>query len=283
MKWKLAAGAVAVALALAAGSVQAGPLEDRVAAGEPIRLGFANAPPWAHPGEDGSPLGFVNVITVDVLARMGHTNVEPVVTDWSGLIPSLVAGRVDIITGGMYILSARCENIDFSEPIGQFGNAFIVPAGNPKGLQTYQDIKNAGAMMVGVTGYVNIAEARSEGIPDDKIMQVPGITEALAAVRAGRADAGAMTSAEADKIAREADDIDATDTNALPQWTFNWVGIGFHQDDDGFREGFNAAMDGYIGSDEMLANVAPYDYTRSNVPGDDATKWICVNRPVTDS
>ena len=249
----------------------------------PFGFGFANAPPWAHPGEDGSPLGFVNVITTDVLARMGHTNVEPVVTDWSGLIPSLVAGRVDIITGGMYILRARCENIDFSEPIGQFGNAFIVPAGNPMGIQTYQDIKNAGATMVGVTGYVNIEEARSEGIPDDKIMQVPGITEALAAVRAGRADAGAMTSAEADKIAREADDIDATDTNALPQWTFNWVGIGFHQDDDGFREGFNAAMEGYIGSDEMLANVAPYDYTPSNVPGDVATEWICVNRPVTDS
>ncbi len=280
MKWKLVAStvAVALALALAAGSAQAGPLEDRVEAGETIRLGFANAPPWAHPGEDGSPLGFVNVITTDVLGRMGHTNVEPVVTDWSGLIPSLAAGRVDIITGGMYILSARCENIDFSEPIGQFGNAFIVPAGNPQGLQTYEDIKNAGAMMVGVTGYVNIEEARRVGIADDKIMQVPGITEALAAVRAGRADIGAMTAVEADKIAREADDIDATDTNALPQWTFNWVGIGFHQDDDGFREAFNAAMEGYIGSEQMLADVAEYDYIPGNVPGDVATEWICANR-----
>lgn len=278
MKWKLIASAVAVSLALAAGSVQAGPLEDRVEAGEPIRLGFANAPPWAHPGEDGSPLGFVNVITVDVLGRMGHTDVEPVVTDWSGLIPSLVAGRVDIITGGMYILSARCENIDFSEPIGQFGNAFIVPAGNPEGLQTYEDIKNAGAMMVGVTGYVNIEEARRVGIAEDKIMQVPGITEALAAVRAGRADVGAMTAVEAEKIAREADDIDSTDTNALPQWTFNWVGIGFHQDDDGFREGFNAAMEGYIGSEQMLTDVAEYDYIPGNVPGDAQTEWICANR-----
>ena len=69
--------------------MHAGPLEDSVAAGEPIHLGFANAPPWAHPGENGSPLGFVNVITVAVLEKMDHTNVEPVVTDWSGLIPSL--------------------------------------------------------------------------------------------------------------------------------------------------------------------------------------------------
>ena len=278
MKWKCIASAIALALVVGAGSVQAGPLADRVGAGETIRLGFANAPPWAHPGEDGSPLGFVNVITVDVLERMGHTNVEPVVTDWSGLIPSLVAGRVDIITGGMYILSARCENIDFSEPIGQFGNAFIVPAGNPKGIQTYEDIKSAGAIMAGVSGYVNIEEARRVGIPEDKIIQVPGTTEVLAAVKSGRADAGAMTAVEAHLIAREADGIDSTDTNALPEWTFNWVGIGFHQDDDAFREGFNAAMVGYIGSEQMLADVAQYDYIPGNVPGDIATEWICANR-----
>ena len=278
MTWKLIASAAAVALALTAGTAQAGPLEDRVEAGDPIRLGFANAPPWAHPGEEGEPLGFVNVITVDVLERMGHTNVEPVVTDWSGLIPSLVAGRVDIITGGMYILSARCENIDFSEPIGQFGNAFIVPGGNPKGLQTYEDIKNAGAIMAGVSGYVNIEEARRVGIAEDKIIQVPGTTEVLAAVKSGRADAGAMTAVEAHLIAKGADDIDSTDTNALPEWTFNWVGIGFHQEDDAFREGFNAAMVGYIGSEQMLADVAQYDYIPGNVPGDAATEWICANR-----
>ena len=101
MTWKSLASAIAAALVLSGGPVQAGPLEDRVAAGKPIRLGFANAAPWAHPGKNGEPLGFVNVITIQVLKKMGHTNIEPVVTDWAGLIPSLVAGRVDIITGGM--------------------------------------------------------------------------------------------------------------------------------------------------------------------------------------
>ena len=67
MNSKLVGSAIAVALAMVIGTAQAGPLEDRVEAGETIRLGFANAPPWAHPAEDGSPIGFVNVITVDVL------------------------------------------------------------------------------------------------------------------------------------------------------------------------------------------------------------------------
>ena len=278
MKWISVGGAIAIVLTLLCGAVKAGPLADRIAAGKPIRLGFANAAPWAHPGDNGEPLGFVNVITVAVLDKLGHTQVEPVLTDWSGLIPSLAAGRVDIITGGMYILKARCENIDFSEPIGQFGNAFIVPNGNPRNLQTYEDIKNAGAVMVAPTGYVMVEEARKVGVLEANIMKVPGTTEVLAAVRSGRADIGAMTAVEANKIAAEAEEVDATDTNALPAWTFNWVGIGFHPDDDEFRAAFNAAMQGYIGSGEMLAAVAPYDYVPENVPGDASTEWICVNR-----
>ena len=278
MNWRQVGSTIAIALALFAGAAHAGPLEDRVAAGKTIRLGFANAAPWAHPGKNGEPLGFVNVITVSVLKKMGHMKVEPVLTDWSGLIPSLVAGRVDIITGGMYILKARCQNIDFSEPIGQFGNAFIVPKGNPKKLQTYEDIKKAGATMVAPTGYVMVKEARKVGIAEDKIMKVPGTTEVLAAVRSGRADIGAMTAVEANKIAADTGDVDATDTNALPKWTFNWVGIGFHRDDDNFRSAFNVAMKGYIGSKTMLDAVAQYDYVPANVPGDAATDWICANR-----
>ena len=85
-------------------------------------------------------------------------------------------------------------------------------------------------------------------------------------------------SGEANKIAMDTGDVEATDTNALPQWTFNWVGIGFHPDDDKFREEFNAGMEGYIGSEQMLADVAQYDYIPGNVPGDVATDWICANR-----
>ena len=44
----------------------------------------------------------------------------------------------------MYILGSRCENVDFSEPIGVFGDAFIVAGGNPKGIQTYEDIRDKG-------------------------------------------------------------------------------------------------------------------------------------------
>ena len=112
-------------------------LSDRINSGDPIRLGFATAIPWAYPGDDGEPLGFVNALTLVVLEEMGITNYETSVNEWAGLIPGLQANRYDIITGGMYILKSRCENINFSDPIGIFGDAMLVPTGNPKGSHNY--------------------------------------------------------------------------------------------------------------------------------------------------
>ena len=70
----------------------------------------------------------------------------------------------------MYILKSRCQNINFSDPIGLFGDAFLVPAGNPKGIHTYQDVIRTGAKLVTGAGF-NTVEGREEGRrarrPDD--------------------------------------------------------------------------------------------------------------------
>lgn len=260
-------------------SANAGPLMDRIEAGEPIRLGFANEVPWAYPGDDNKPMGFVNAYALGVLGKMGYDNIEPVVTEWGGLIPGLKADRFDIITGGMYILASRCENVAFSEPIGRFGDAFIVAEGNPEGIENYQDIKDKGAVFVTGAGFNTVEAAKKEGVPEDKIMQVPGNTEILAAVRAGRAAAGGLTYFTALNLEAQAEsEIDVTDPSALPDWTFNWVGIAFRPDDQDFLDKFNEAQKAYIGSDEMLAAVEEYGYTDAQLPGDTATEWVCSNR-----
>jgi len=277
LKGIVAAGVAA--FTLGATFADAGPLADRIAAGKTIRIGFANEVPWAYPGENKTPLGFVNTFAVGVLKKMGYTNIEPVVTEWGGLIPGLKANRFDIITGGMYILKSRCENIAFSEPMGQFGDAFIVAKGNPKGLSNYQDIKKKGATFVTGAGFNTVEAAKKEGIPEGKIMQVPGPTEILAAVKAGRADAGGVTYFTALNLAKESKGgVEVTDPSALPEWTLNWVGIGFRDADKDFLAKFNEAQKSYLGSAEMLQAVAKYGYTKSQLPGDKATAWVCKNR-----
>lgn len=272
-------GAAAVAALCVAGTASAQDLLERAQAGETVRIGFANEVPWAYPGDGNAPLGFVNAIALGVLGEMGIENIEPVVTDWGGLIPGLNANRFDVITGGMYILGSRCENVDFSDPIGIFGDAFIVASGNPKGIQTYQDIKEQGSVLVTGAGFNIVEVARTEGIADSNVMQVPGPTEILAAVRAGRADAGGVTFFTAQNLAEQSGgDVEVTDPTLLPDYTLNWVGIAFRQDDDAFREAFDAALAEYIGSEAMMGAVAEYGYTETQLPGDSTTEFACANR-----
>lgn len=264
---------------LGVGIADAGPLMDRIESGKTIRLGFANEIPWAYPGEGNKPLGFANVITIGILKEMGYTNLEPVVTDWGGLIPGLKANRFDIITGGMYILKSRCENVSFSEPIGIFGDAFIVPKGNPKGVQNYQDIVEKGVVFVTGAGFNTVEAAKAEGVPESKIMQVPGMSEILAAVKSGRAYAGGVTYFSGLELVKEAGGaIEVTNPSALPEKYLNWVGIGFRKEDPAFLKKFNAALKSYLGSDRMLEDVAQYGYTKDQLPGDMKTEWVCKNR-----
>jgi len=253
-------------------------LLSRARAGETIRIGFANEVPWAYPGPGGQPLGFVNAYTLAVLKKMGFTKVEPVVTEWGGLIPGLKAHRFDIVTGGMYILRERCRNVAFSDPMGVVSDAFIVPKGNPKHIETYKDIASRNLIFVTGAGYNQLKAAHRQDIPDANIMQVPGPTEILAAVRAGRADAGGIPYFTARNLAKKSGDVEVTDPTRLPEWTKNWVGIAFRKQDSAFRDAFNKAQAAYLGSDEMLALVKKYGYTRSQLPGKVTTDYACKHR-----
>jgi polar amino acid transport system substrate-binding protein len=154
-----------------------------------------------------------------------------------------------------------------------------VAPGNPKGIGDYASLTKDGAIMVTGAGYSNIEAAKAAGVPEANIMQVPGPTEILAAVKAGRADAGAGTYFTMKQLADSSGGaVEATDPNAMPEASFNWAGIGFRKADNDFLDKFNAAMKEYIGSDEMLAAVAEYGYGEGSLPGDRTTEWVCANR-----
>lgn len=271
---------IAAGIAFASSSilVTAGPLQDRIDAGETIRVGFANIPLWGYPDENGNADGFTNDIAIETLAKMGLTNIEAVVTDWGGLIPGLKAERFDLITGGMYILGSRCENVSFSEPVAKAGDGVLVRAGNPKNINNYSDILNGGHIMVTGAGYNTVEAAKKVGIDDEHLMQVPGPTEMVAALKAGRADAAILTYFEASHLAHDHDEIELGDDTKMPIWSKNFAGIGFRHEDQDFLVGFNAALKDYIGTDEMMAKVAEHEYTTDHLPGDTTTAWACENR-----
>ena len=269
---------VLLVLLFSISTVSAKTLTERLADGHKLRLGFGTAVPWAYAGDGGEALGFVNMIALTVLEEMGITEHETKVFEWSGLIPGLNADRADMITGGMYILKSRCANMDFSDPIGVFGDAMLVPKGNPKNINNYADVIKTGAKLVTGTGFNTVEAAKKYGVPDSQMLLVEGEVGILAAMKAGRADVAVQTFFGAKEHEKKTNGkFEVTDPKLMPKETLNVVGIGFRKTDDKFREAFNAALAKVMANpSKMLKRAGEYGYDKAQLPPPDmSTEWAC--------
>ncbi|MER9481953.1 MULTISPECIES: ectoine/hydroxyectoine ABC transporter substrate-binding protein EhuB [unclassified Mesorhizobium] len=258
-----------------AGSAYAQSLLEKIKNGETIRIGFSNEVPWAYPGANNEPLGFVNAMTLDILKKLGTTKVEPIVTEWGSLIPGLQAGRFDIITGGMYILPERCRNVLFTEAIGKFPDALIVPKGNPDDLHTYVDVRDKGLTMVTGAGYESVPAAKKIGIADDKVMQVAGPVEIVQAVKAGRAAAGSGDYFTMKEFVDKDPSVELVAGPLVPGSRILSSGLAFPLTEQATVDAFNAVLKDYIGSDEMMESVGKYGYSKINLPDGTKTAEYC--------
>ena len=269
---------VLLVLLFSISSVSAKTLTERLADGHKLRLGFGTAVPWAYAGDNGEALGFVNMIALTVLEEMGITEHETKVFEWSGLIPGINANRSDMVTGGMYILKSRCENMNFSDPIGVFGDAMLVPKGNPKNINNYQDVIDTGAKLVTGTGFNTVEAAKKYGVPDSQMLLVEGEVGILAAMKAGRADAAVQTFFGAkEHEAKTGGAFEVTDPKLMPKETLNVVGIGFRKTDVKFRDEFNKALAKVMANPaKMLERAGKYGYDKAQLPPPSmSTEWAC--------
>ncbi len=259
-------------------SVSAATLTERLKSGHKLRLGFGTAVPWAYAGDNGEALGFVNMIALTVLEEMGITEHETKVFEWSGLIPGINADRSDMVTGGMYILKSRCASMNFSDPIGVFGDAMLVPKGNPKGINNYEDVIRTGAKLVTGTGFNTVEAAKKYGVPDSQMLLVEGEVGILAAMKAGRADAAVQTFFGAkEHEEKTGGKFEVTDPKLMPKETLNVVGIGFRKTDVEFRDNFNKALAKVMANPaKMLERAGKYGYDKAQLPPPSmSTEWAC--------
>jgi ABC-type amino acid transport/signal transduction systems, periplasmic component/domain len=178
----------------------------------------------------------------------------------------------------MYILKSRCANIDFSDPIGVFGDAMLVPKGNPKGINNYADVIRTGAKLVTGTGFNTVEAAKKAGVPDSQMLLVEGEVGILAAMKAGRADAAVQTFFGAKEHEEKTGGaFEVTDPKLMPKETVNVVGIGFRKSDSKFRDAFNVALAKVLANpDKMLERAGKYGYDKAQLPPPDmTTEWAC--------
>ena len=171
-------------------------------------IGIAGYAPYGYQQPDGSYSGEQVEIVKHVLGQMGINKIEFVAMDFGALIPSLVAGRIDMGAAGIYVRPKRCEQILFAEPTWGQGAAYVVKKGNPKKLHNFKDIANTdGAKLAVLAGGTEETLAKKDGVPDEKLLKVGDKAAGISAVIAGRADGFALSAFAINDIVRTAGEL----------------------------------------------------------------------------
>jgi polar amino acid transport system substrate-binding protein len=123
-----------------------------------------------------------------IMMKLGIPKREMVQTDFSGLIPGLLASRFDIVVDAMAITDKRKLQIAFTDPWYIYGDAFIVAKGNPLKIKSLDDLTKGyrGASYAG-TIYMDWLNALAP--KGAKISSYPAVPEMLLDFRNGRLDA----------------------------------------------------------------------------------------------
>jgi polar amino acid transport system substrate-binding protein len=124
-----------------------------------LMVGMSTFVPWAMRDVNGKLIGF----EVDVATKLANdlgVKLELVPTAWDGIIPSLLAGKFDVIIGGMTITPKRNLTVNFSAPYAYAGTGLAVEASMKDGFKT-ADLNSPKITMTcrrGSTACANLAE-----------------------------------------------------------------------------------------------------------------------------
>lgn len=97
-------------------------------AAEPLQVGISSEPypPFTYKSASGEWAGFEVELAQAICAEMERECVTAP-TAWSGIIPALNSGKIDMIIGSMSITERRDKLVDFSKPYYNTGFAFVAP------------------------------------------------------------------------------------------------------------------------------------------------------------
>jgi polar amino acid transport system substrate-binding protein len=124
-------------------------------AAEPLRVGMElSYPPFENIGPDGQPQG-VSVEMARALADELDRPLEIENIPFTGLIPALKSGKIDLIISSMTATPERAKAVTFSEPYLTTGLGALVPASSKTtGLSDIDQPGNTVVVRQGTTGEV---------------------------------------------------------------------------------------------------------------------------------
>ena len=158
----------------------------------------ANYPPFAFVDKSGKPSGF-DVDSMNWIAKKMGFEIEHQPMDWDGIIPSLLAKKIDMVCSGMSISPERKERVNFSNPYWEIRKYLLVK----KDSSLTKDELLTGKKTLGVQAGTNEAELLKQQADKEgwnyslKFYESPPL--AIEDLINGRIDAAAIDSAPADE------------------------------------------------------------------------------------
>ncbi|HIY64980.1 MAG TPA: ABC transporter substrate-binding protein [Candidatus Agrococcus pullicola] len=154
--------------------------------------------------EGGTLTGF----DVDAIEAIGeHLGLDVSFSEmaFDGLLPALTSGRCDVLRSGLYVNEERASQTD-AIPYLQTGPALIIPAGNPLGLESTEDLSGISIAVQAASANEQILrdisdELEAEGLPGIELSVYPELPETIAALTNGRVDATMETDVAAGQAA----------------------------------------------------------------------------------
>ena len=121
----------------------------------------ANYPPFAYVDEKGNPAGF-DVDSMNWIAKKMGFTVKHQPMDWDGIIPALLAKKIDMVCSGMSVSPERKARVTFSEPYWQIRKVYLTKKDS---ALTPSDIEN-GKKNLGVQRGTNEAEMLQKAVKE---------------------------------------------------------------------------------------------------------------------
>jgi polar amino acid transport system substrate-binding protein len=171
-----------------------------------LRVGMDTFEPWAMKDKTGEFIGF----EIDVARRLAEdmgVELELVPTKWSGIIPALLAGKFDVLIGGMSIRPDRALKVNFTIPYYYSGQDIVAHRKLAEGFDSLADFNDPEVTIAARTG-TTAEDAAAKLFPEAELVLFDQEPLALQELLNGRAHAWvSMAPKPAFEAARHSDKL----------------------------------------------------------------------------
>jgi polar amino acid transport system substrate-binding protein len=193
-------------------------------------------PPFEMQDKAGNPDG-VGVRLAEALAAHLGRPLKIVPMEFSGLIPALKTGNIDLILSSMTATDERRKSIDFSTPYAFTGLALLVRKDSP--IQSIEDLKQHGRTITAKTATTGETWA-IQNLPNAKRVVFEDQAACVEEVSQGRADAFIYDQLSIYKYAGERK---ATTRGLLKPFVEESWALGIAKGNDALRDQVNAFIE----------------------------------------